>query len=143
MNLWEANLSSSWHWHFEEVSILESGTERYLALLKKALLLLSSVSSTSPSPRRKSTVRKCFFHRCITPLHGRPTSFASLPLEPPTQRQVAFRSFSVFYPRSSRDLSTRCISLSLSLFSFFPLSFVSKREPSNSFAVETWNRLRK
>lgn len=84
---------------------------------------------------RESTVRKCFFHRCITPLHGRPTSFASLPLEPPTQRQVAFRSFSVFYPRSSRGLSTRCISLSLSLiassfFSFFFLCFPSFRSAS-------------
>lgn len=80
---------------------------------------------------RKSTVRKCFFHRCITPLHGRPTSFASLPLEPPTQRQVAFRSFSVFYPRSSRGLS---LSLSLSshpLFSpFFFLCFPSFRSAS-------------
>lgn len=58
-----------------------------------------------PLSPRKSTARKCFFHRCITPLHGRPISFASLPLEPPTQRQVAFRSFSVFYLRSSLSLS--------------------------------------
>lgn len=78
----------------------------------------------SPSLPRKARARKWFFHRCITPLHGRPTFFAALYSN--LRHNDKSRPEFLFFHDSSRGTATRTLRVSyanragVSFSIFFP-----------------------
>lgn len=148
-------IPSTWHWHFEEVSVLESGMERYLAaaLVKSSSSLLVCFFLSFPRPLQKARNVSAFFTgallRFMDGLHSLQAWHSNL------RHKDKSRSEFFFFSRSSRCPATHIpnvwfasrisLSLSLALFPFFSIlffAFLAFRSSSfPRFIAETWNRL--
>ena len=145
-------IPSTWHWHFEEVSVLESGMERYLAaaLVKSSSSLLVCFFLSFPRPLQKARNVSAFFTgallRFMDGLHSLQAWHSNL------RHKDKSRSEFFFFSRSSRCPATHIpnvwfasrISLSLSLsrsvsfFLYFIFCFSSFSELEFP-AFHRWN----